>query len=191
MNKLQPNVRMCLLLAGSDLTESEMRRFLLWLQEEGTESIERAVKNLRLTAARGTSKRGEVDTSTAHPRPNRSEDSRPNRSEDSRLNRSEDPLDRVMALLYAGTGLLAEEGAARLADRLQAISVSRVPTPANKPTDQPLPIPPMVHSHGVRAWLEDLAQMYSFREILQAASQINTEILGRSSHWPLRDRKES
>lgn len=183
MNKLQPNVRMCLLLAGSDLTETEMRRFLLWLKEEGPESIERAVKDLRLAAARATSKSGEADTRAAH--------RRPNRSDDSRMNRSEDPLDRVMALLYAGTGLMAKDGAALLANRLQALSAGKVPTPANKTTDQPLPVPPAVSSDGVRAWLEDLTHMYSLSEILQAASQINTEILGRPSHWPLRDRKES
>ncbi len=183
-NRITPNARICLLLAGSDLTVKEIRAFVSSLKPEGAgQQLEKTIVSLRQAAARAQSKRpaededGIIDGSYLNGLSRASRKAPPGGTTE--------PSAQVQELLLEGTGLSEEEALQRLLEVLEGLLAKSgsVKTGSFIQTGDPIRV-----QESFRRTIESLNHFAPYPLLLQAAAMVRNSIQAPRG-WALRDLK--
>ncbi len=155
--------RIVLLLASTDASSAELRRFARWIQNAGASEFARAVEQVR-----GISLVEETSASVGVV---------PSR-EKMKNNRVTDTVDKVERLLIFEGGLSRNSAAELIRRELEKISDPNIALPE-------------YNKLSFRSWLERIGEIVSPSLLLHVASRLRNEAVhAPRSDWPLRSNKE-
>ncbi len=161
--------KLCLVLANSELTKSQLREACAWIEKNGGKALERAVSRIRLAAENAVFVGEDPIPSSSGRHGQLVEDS-------NKLDRVPDNAEQVANLLSHETGLTASKASDLLLCALaqnENMEVSSLPR---------------LHKKSFQSWIRRISKNVPYSVLLHEATKIRNDIIKIPKHdWPLRN----